>query len=142
MAQSVHLELTADGAQIEGESSVLSLGRENTIECIRYSEDESTITIEKRIDRASPRLMKARHGGEALDATFRFYRTSFEGETTTEHYFTVTMKGAKVTSLVRRSPDVIDPDQAIRPAVEELVFEAHTRTWTHVPSEATFAVEP
>ena len=38
-AQTVHLWLTVDGTRIEGESSIQSLEREGTIECLSYSEE-------------------------------------------------------------------------------------------------------
>ena len=76
MAQSVHLELNAAGQKIDGDSTILSLGRENTIECIYFSDAVRTarekssgmatgdrtyepLKILKRIDKSSPLLAKA-----------------------------------------------------------------------------------
>ena len=42
MAQTVHLVLEIDGNAIEGESTITSLERENTIECLSFESELST----------------------------------------------------------------------------------------------------
>ena len=42
MAETVHLHLKANGADIQGDSSQTSLGRENSIECLYYEQGVAT----------------------------------------------------------------------------------------------------
>lgn len=140
MAESVRLELQAGDEKIAGESTVTSHGRENTIECVAYAETSSVdggkarverISFDKRIDRSSPRLAQALFQGEALSATFRFYRSSMTSDGTVDQYFTVTLGGARILEIRRISPDSSDPDEAMKPALERVTLGAGSIEWAY-----------
>ena len=147
MAETVHLTLTANGSAVQGDSSQLSLGRENTIECLSFSDRVRTarekgsglatgrrtyepIIFRKRIDRSSPLLAKALCNNEVIEGTFKFYRPSPTGDGTTEQFFTVEIERGRVSHIHRQSPDTIDPASATEPPTEEVGFVFHTITWT------------
>ena len=113
MAETVHLYLKVNGNQIKGESTQTSLGREGSIECI-YSEQAVTsareagtnmvtgrrqftpLKIVKRIDRASPLLMKACATGMHIkDATIT-HRKSGKGQT---EYLVVKLNDIIITGV-------------------------------------------
>jgi type VI secretion system secreted protein Hcp len=84
MAMTVHLKnLKADGADIHGDSTIESLERADTIECLSFSDSVRTarewssgmasgertyepIRIVKRIDKSSPLLAKALCNNEVI----------------------------------------------------------------------------
>jgi len=109
MAENVYLFLKASGADIPGDSTVTSLGRENSIECLEYRDavmipreassgmatsrrSYEPIKILKRLDRSTPLLLKALCNNEDIEATFRFYRQNPAGDGTTQHFFTVEIR--------------------------------------------------
>ena len=76
MAMTVHLELYANDMKIDGDSTIISMDRENTIECLSFEDSVRTareassgmasgersyepVRITKRIDKSSPLLAKA-----------------------------------------------------------------------------------
>ena len=148
MAQSVHLILTANGAKIDGESTIFSLGRENTIECLSFEDSVRTareassgmatgdrtyepLRIMKRIDKSSPLLAKALCNNEVIEGTFRFYRPAPAGDGTTQQFFTVDISKGRVASIDRVSPDVINPASAKAPPTEHVSFVFGSITWTY-----------
>src|SRR5688572_21101762 len=91
MAETIHLSLKVNGKAVQGESTQRSLGRENTIECLRYEQEAVTtreagtamatgrrsykpLSIRKRIDKSSPLLMKALCRNEEIEGEFKFFR--------------------------------------------------------------------
>ena len=97
MAQSVHLFLKAAGNEVHGESTIKSLDRENSIECLSFTDAVRTareassgmatgdrtyepLVVQKRIDKSSPLLAKALCNNEEIEGTFRFYRPSPTGD--------------------------------------------------------------
>ena len=148
MAMTVHLELEAAGTKIEGESTITSLGREGTIEClsfedaVRTAREASTgmatgdrtydpIKIVKRIDKASPLLAKALVNNEELTGSFKFYRPSPAGDGTTQHFFTVEIEQARISEIKRVSPDVVDPASANTPPTENVGFVFGKIMWRY-----------
>ncbi|MCA9574650.1 MAG: type VI secretion system tube protein Hcp [Myxococcales bacterium] len=148
MAQSVHLELNAAGQKIDGDSTILSLGRENTIECIYFSDSVRTarerssgmatgdrtyepLKILKRIDKSSPLLAKALCNNEVIEGIFRFYRPSPAGDGTTQQFFTVEISEGRIAGIVRESPNVIDPASATAPPTEEVTFVFGRIRWVY-----------
>jgi type VI secretion system secreted protein Hcp len=146
MAQTVHLTLTVNGKKIEGESTQSSLGREGTIECISYEQavktarEEGTntvtgrrqhqpISIVKRIDKASPLLMKALTNNEKVEAAFRFYRPNPSGDGTTEQFYTVQLKDANVSAVRQYVPDTIDKQTGGLPPLEQVSFVFKEIIW-------------
>lgn len=150
MAMTVHLFLKANGQDIKGDSTIESLDRADSIECLSFSDSVRTareastgmatgertyepIRVVKRIDKSSPLLAKALCDNEVIEAEFRFYRPNPAGDGTTQHYFTIVIQQARIASITRVSPDVIDPASANTPASEEVSFVFGYVRWTYVP---------
>ena len=150
MAMTVHLYLTANGTKIDGDSTILSMERENSIECLSFEDAVRTareassgmasgertyepLRITKRIDKSSPLLAKALCNNEVIEATYKFYRPNPAGDGTTQHYFTVVIQEGRIASITRVSPDVIDPAAANAPASEEVTFVFGYIAWTYEP---------
>ena len=148
MAQSVHLFLKAAGNDVHGESTITSLDRENSIECLSFTDAVRTareassgmatgdrtyepLMVQKRIDKSSPLLAKALCNNEEIEGTFRFYRPSPTGDGTTQQFFTVVIEQARVASITRRSPNCLDPASASAPPLEEVSFGFGKITWTY-----------
>ena len=154
MAETVHLYLKSNGADIEGESTQTSLGRENSIECLYFLDNVRTarekgsglatgrrtyepLIIRKRIDKSSPLLAKSLCNNEVVEGTFKFFRPAPSGDGTTEHFFTVEIGEGRIAHIKRVSPDTIDPASAAEPPTEEVGFVFHNITWTYESSGAS-----
>jgi len=148
MAETVHLFLKANGADIQGESTQTSLGRENSIECLAYEFDVMTareassglatgrrqykpLVIRKRIDKASPLLMKALTKNEVVDGELKFFRPNLGGDGTTEQFYTVKFEKGRINSIKQYVPNTIEPAKSNEPPQEELAFVFHTIKWTY-----------
>lgn len=153
MAQSVALFLKSSNKDIQGESTISSLGRQDSIECLSFEDSVRTarekatgmatgrrtfepVKFTKRIDKSSPLLAKALCNNEDISATFRFYRPSPIGDGTTEHFFSIELTGARVSHIRRYSPDSIDPASSDAPPLEEVGLVFHDITWTYEPTGA------
>jgi type VI secretion system secreted protein Hcp len=130
-ADTVHLTLTLDGEIILGESTLVGLGREKTIECMLFRSgfrtagptapvEGGTITIRKRIDRSSPQLLAGLVKRQEAAGVFRFYRPTSDGST--EQFFTVTVAGGYVSAVRQLLPDTLDPQSTNSPPLEEITF--------------------
>ena len=150
MAMTVHLYLTANGTKIDGDSTIESLDRADSIECLSFEDSVRTareassglasgertyepIRIMKRIDKSSPLLAKALCNNEVIEATYKFFRPSPAGDGSTEQYFTVVISEGRIGSITRVSPDVIDPASANAPPTEEVTFVFGRIIWTYTP---------
>lgn len=154
MAETVHLYLKANGADIQGESSQTSLGRENSIECVYVDNEVITareagsaratgrrqykpILIRKRIDKSTPLLLQALTRNEVIEGVFKFFRPNPTGDGTTEQFYTVEIAEGRVASYKMYSPDAIVPASSNLPAMEEVSFVFHTITWTYTNGGVT-----
>lgn len=148
MAETVHLYLKANGADVMGESSQRTLGRENSIECLFYeanvvtARDPATgmatgrrkyepIVIRKRIDKSTPLLYKALAQNTVVTGTFKFFRPNPNGDGTTQQFYTVHFEAGRIAGLRQLSPDSFDPALANRPPLEEISFVFGTIKWTY-----------
>ena len=148
MAETVHLFLKANGSDIQGESSQISLGRENSIECvffeggIRTAREAGSATasgrrqhepllIRKRIDKATPLIAKALCENQVIEGKFKFFRPNPTGDGTTEQFYTVEIKKGRVASQRQWVPDTIVPASSSEPPLEEITFVFHTIMWTY-----------
>lgn len=148
MAETVHLYLKANGADVQGESSQTSLGRGDSIECVYFESEVKTareagsgratgrrqytpMMFRKRIDKSSPLLAKALVDNEKIDGVFKFFRPNPTGDGTTEQFYTIAIKDGRVASLKIFSPDSIEPATSVWPQMEEVSFVFHTITWTY-----------
>ncbi len=147
MAETVHLFLKANGADIQGDSSESSLGREGSIECVLYEQSVSTareaasgmatgrrqydpLRIRKRIDRSSPLILKALTENQAVQGTFRFFRPSPSGDGSSEQFYTVEIKQGRVASVKQYVADTLDADTVEQPPMEEVTFVFNAIEWT------------
>lgn len=155
MAETVHLFLKANGQDVQGESTQVDLGRENSIECVLFKDSVRTarehgsraavgrrvhepVEIIKRIDMSSPLLAKALCRNEEIEAEFKFFRPSPKGDGKTEQFFTVKLIKGRIDGIERVSPNSIDPAASKAPPLETVRFVYHTIRWTYVPSGAEF----
>ena len=154
MAETVHLYLKANGTDIKGESTQVSLGREGSIECVYYEQGVITareagsglatgrrqyppLLIRKRIDKSTPLLMKALTENQAIEATFKFFRPNPTGDGTTEQFYSVNFKQGRINSIKQYVPDTIVPATSRDPACEEVTFVFHTIGWTYTNGGVT-----
>jgi type VI secretion system secreted protein Hcp len=154
MAETVHLFLKVNGSDIAGESTQTSLGRENSIECLLWEQailsarDMTTglatgrrqyqpIKIAKRIDKSTPLLLKAMTENAVAEGVFKFYRPNPNGDGTTEQFYTVEVKGARVTEVHACAPNVEDLATANQHPYEEVQMTFGEITWTYTNGGVT-----
>jgi len=153
MAEAVFATIKHNGKQIEGESTQHSLGREKTIEFLSYQHRVHTareagsamatgrrqhdeVVGVKRIDKSSPLLMKALTENQALEIEFKFFRPNPSGDGTTEQFYTVALKDARISAIRQHSPDALVPAAHASPPIEEVHFVFHQINWTYNPTGA------
>lgn len=154
MAETVHLFLKANGADIHGDSTQTSLGRENSIECLYFEQAVSTareagsgmatgrrqyqpLVIRKPIDRSSPLILKALTENQVVEGTFRFFRPNPTGDGTTEQFYTVVIKQSRVGSVKQYVPDTLGQDTSAHPPLEEITFNIGAIQWTYTQGGIT-----
>lgn len=154
MAETVHLTLKANGTDIKGESSQVSLGRADSIECVHFESGIKTareagsglatgrrqhepITFRKRIDKASPLIAKALCENQVIEGTFKFFRPNPTGDGTTEQFYTIQIKKGRIASQRHWLPDTISPASHLEPPMEEVAIVFHTIVWTYTNGGVT-----
>jgi type VI secretion system secreted protein Hcp len=148
MAETVHLYLKANGADIKGESSQVSLSRADSIECLYFEHEVGTareggsglatgrrqykpLVIRKRIDKSTPLLAKALCDNEKVEGVFKFFRPNPTGDGTTEQFYTIEFKNGRMASFKQISPDSSQPALSTMPEMEEVSIIFHTISWTY-----------
>lgn len=148
MAETVHLYLKANGSDVQGDSTQMSLGRENSIECLFFEAGIRTareagsgvasgrrqhepLLIRKRIDKSTPLIAKALCENQVIEGKFKFFRPNPTGDGTTEQFYTVEIKKGRVASQRQWVPDTIVPASSSEPPMEEITFVFHTIMWTY-----------
>ena len=148
MAETIHLFLKANGMDIRGESTQTSLGRNDSIECYTFEHSVriaaqagsgmatgrrqyEPVVIRKSIDKASPLLMKALCNNEVIDCKFLFFRPNPTGDGTTEQFYTVRLKNARISSIRQFVPDVLQAGAAKLPPLEEVAFTFSNIIWLY-----------
>ena len=113
MAENPHLSLKIAGAKTDGESTQFTDGQ---IECHSFGfgisnpidwatgaasgrRQYTSIAISKRIDKASPLLMKALVTNQIIDGVFKFFRPPADGKAVSEHFYTIEIKHGRVESV-------------------------------------------
>jgi type VI secretion system secreted protein Hcp len=156
MAETVHLKLKGQKqGDIKGESTQTSLAREGTIECFGFEygasspRDASTgmatgrrqwapLVIRKRFDRASPLLAQALVNNEVVEGTFQFFRPNPTGDGTTEQFFSVQIKGGRISNFRQVVPHPSDNEGDDHPYEEvSFVFQNITITNDSAKTSAT-----
>lgn len=148
MAQNIHLWITGTSqGEIRGDSTVTSMDREGTIEAFQLEHMVNTpaeasgmatgkrshapIKITKRIDRSSPLLHQALCNNEELEVTIKFYRPNPTGDGTTEHFYTIRLRQARVSSIKTVLPNTIADSTGNVPPMEEVSFVFGTINWIY-----------
>ena len=154
MAETVHLFLKANGQDIAGESSQISMGRENSIECVFFESGVRTareagsgmatgrrqyepLMIRKRIDKSTPLIAKALVENQVIEGKFKFFRPNPTGDGTTEQFYTIEIKKGRIASQRQWNPDTIVPASSMEPSLEEVTFVFHTIVWTYTNGGVT-----
>jgi len=149
MAQTTHLFLKVNGEDVQGESTQVSEGRENSIECTYFESEVMTarevqtgqatgrrqhkpLLIRKPVDKASPLIAKALTKNSKLEGEFKFYRPSPAGDGTTQHFFTVKIANGRVGSQKLVNTWTRPGDPHADPMQEEVTFVFQEITWTYV----------
>jgi type VI secretion system secreted protein Hcp len=154
-AETAALFLTANGQPVAGDSTVTSLGRQDSIECLSFRMGAASaastssglatgrrrydpLVIRKRTDRASPLLWQAFAQNQVVAGELRFFRPNPSGDGTTQHFFTVRFDQARITQVRHALPMVLLPDSAPTPLLDEVSFTAQTYRWTFVAGGIEF----
>ncbi len=155
MAENIALTITGAAlGLIQGDSSVTSLNRANTIEVISLSHavranfERATglatgrryyepIEFRKRLDKSTPRLREALVRNDSVSGTFKWFRPNPNGDGTTQHFLTVTFGGGRITSAVMRLPDTLNPATATLAPYEDVTLVFNTIEWSWLPGGIT-----
>lgn len=149
MAETVHLFLKANGTAIDGQSTQITLGRANSIECIYFEHEVDTaregasgiatgrrtyqpLMIRKRIDKSSPLIAKALTTNQVIEGKFLFFRPNPTGDGTTQQFYTIEIKQGRVGSIKQYVPDTTVEANTAEHPLEEITFTFHTINWTWV----------
>jgi len=143
MTTEIRLTLTANGEEIDGDGS--AFGESGFIECLTYTDGVATdqaptgrslgrrhyepVVIRKRIDRASPLLLRALTENRVVQATLRFYGQQEDGSL--EHYFTVVLTEGRIVTL-EHSWSVDTSTE-----YEDVGIASNAILWTHEPTGVT-----
>lgn len=155
VAQTVHLKLKVNGNDVVGESSINSLDRSGTIECIDFSYGVTTprepatgaltgrrqhrpVKIRKRIDKTTPVLLKALCRNEKVEkAVFNFYRPSPDGSGDEEMFYSIELTEGYVDSIEQVSNDAMMSGVEAPPVTELVSFVFRNITWTYTNGGVT-----
>lgn len=156
MAQTVHLWIRGESVgEIRGDSTITSMNREGTIEAFKLESrvkipiesgsgsavgerSYSPITITKRIDRSSPILHQALCTNDPLEVTIRFYRPNPAGDGTTEQFYTIRLRQARISSIKTVSPNVLTEEG---PPFEEVSIVFGAINYTYEPDGVEYEDE-
>ncbi|HYG60443.1 MAG TPA: type VI secretion system tube protein TssD [Symbiobacteriaceae bacterium] len=147
-AETVHLYLKVSGQEIQGESTQQSLGRAGSIECVMFEQaiqaaekerEYTPVRCVKRVDKSTPLLIKALVEGRPVEATFKFFRLSPTGDGTTEQFYTIELREARVTSYRMWVPNALVPASASDPPLEEITFAFRAIAWTYTVGGVTYS---
>ncbi len=147
MASAGFMFVTADGVSINGESSVTSEGREDSIQIVEVLHDvlvpsdsmsgqvtgmrqHRTLRVTARVDKATPLMYKAWAMNEVCEVQLRFWLPDRTGSGIETEYFKIELTGAKVASIKMHWPNSLRPDTAAIPEQVEYGFTYQTITWT------------
>ncbi len=154
MSQTVHIWIKGDTqGDIKGDSTVTSLGREDSIEAFDFEHMVKTqreassgmasgerihspVTFTKRFDRSSPLLYAALCNNEPIEVTIRFYRPNPAGDGTTEQFYTIRLKKARISSIRSMSPNCLDDRTANQPPFENVSIVFGEITWSYSSGSA------
>jgi type VI secretion system secreted protein Hcp len=130
---SIFLFIQIDGIDIQGDSTVASMDRADSIQIDSINQEMARtsgriehkhLVITKVIDKASPLLFKALSSDEQVDsAEFRFFRPS-PSSGSEEHFYTIKIENGKIESMITFT-DSREPYY-----FEEIAISFQDITWT------------
>lgn len=158
MALNIHIWIRGtDQGEIRGDSTVTSMNREGTIEAFDLehmvqvpteasgratgSRSHAPVKISKRIDRSSPLLQQVLSNHEELEVTIKFYRPNPSGDGTTEHFYTMRLRSAHVSSIKTILPNTLNESTASAPAMEVVSFVFGEINYVYEPDGVEFVDE-
>ncbi len=95
------------------------------------------IIIRKRIDKATPLLIKCLVENTVVSGGIRFFRPNPAGDGTTEQFYTIQFSQARITEIRQLLPDVLDAKTAALPPMEEISITFRTISWTYTNGGVT-----
>jgi type VI secretion system secreted protein Hcp len=131
--------------------SVTQKGREGKIMVIAVdhqvktpaggSEQHGVLMITKELDKSSPLLRKAAHGGESLDFELQFWtpQAGAMGVGAEKQHYTVKLTGAKISSINFRMLNNKNPDSVRYAEYEEVSFTYEKIEWLWTDGGISFA---
>jgi type VI secretion system secreted protein Hcp len=148
MAQTVHLKLQINGSDIAGESTIASLGRADTVECVAFnyevvapregsgkitaSRQHGPVKVYKEIDKASPLLFQALCKSQVCGCEFMFFRPKKDGTGSEEMFYKVKLNNAYVSKISQDSEAPGHGVEYAKPAMETVEFVFQDIIWTYV----------
>lgn len=147
--------LKLNGTDIQGDSTLASLGRQNSIEVydvgfgVTRAVDISglgtgrrtyqTLKIHKRADKSSPLLFKGLAQNEIAEMQVRFFRPNPTGDGTTEHYMTYRITGGRIVDVTVTGDSPVVGTSVISGQLREVVsFTFQTIEITYTNGGITF----
>lgn len=145
-AETAYLTLTANGVEIPGEAAPSNLVQADAIEILSYTQTSNApfdpgagrltgrqtygpITFTKPIDRASPLIAKAFTNNEEIEAIFRFFQPSSEGDL--RNFYSITVSNGRIVGIQQVQPNTVNRNTMALPEFEEIQLAFTTITWTH-----------
>jgi type VI secretion system secreted protein Hcp len=95
------------------------------------------VTCRKRIDKATPLLLKALVLQQPAEMVARFYRPNPNGDGPTDQYYTISGTAGRVVSVKQLSPDAYSASSQSYPLFEEVTFEFASVTFTYINAGAS-----
>ena len=140
-AENAYAELSLSGARLVGDSTTTTMGSEDVSDHIevfqfqngvgpgkRTAADYGPMVLVKRVDRASPQLIRAIAEGQPVEGDIKFFNRNREtGEI--QRYYTIRIYDARVTGVRQLLPDTLDPASANKPVLEEVQIDGGSITW-------------
>lgn len=154
MASAGFMFVTANGNSIDGESSVVSQEREDSIQIVEVLHDvlvpsdsmsgrttgmrqHRMLRVTARVDKATPLMYRAWGQNEVCEVQLRFWRPDRLGTGTEEEYFKIEITDARVASIKMHWPNALSADTALIAEQVEYGFTYKTITWTFLAGGIT-----
>jgi type VI secretion system Hcp family effector len=154
MAFHVYAELTINGTELTGETTLATIGDVDVssghieIYELNFGAERALregsrsgrsigrhqlmpLRLVKRTDRSTPLLYEALSRGRRIDGEIKLFDAHPETGEIHQH-FAITLAQARLTAMTTTSPDVFDPEDSNRPVYDFLELLPNTITYTDV----------
>ena len=150
-----YAELTLDSVALDGDTTLQEMGGidvgTNHLECTAINLESylgdagptaallhTPIKIIKRIDKATPLLVKALQEGQTVEGEIKFFHPDPSGTGAIVHYFSLIITGGRISGVRNWQPNNLDPAVANWPFVEEISIQFTVLTFNHVTSGTSY----